>query len=483
MAPPKERKRKFHRRSKNGCYTCKQRHVRCDESVPICTNCLQSGDECVYPSPPANSSECTRIDLVAHLTMASLAPTQPGNRLLDSYVGGSYETLPEASKRLLRHFSKFAVWGEHPVSRELESSVIHKAFENEGYMHMCLMLSACQWAWVKGSMDEVRVPFLYHKSVTYQLARERLSNSDTAHTGETMLAISALALAEGAIGDLDTSSKHLKGFRLAMQQHDIRPSLAQKMFKMAGEGLRASKSAKLVNFPDYRPTFMALLFASIWDISALPPTEAPKYGWWEESDTQAARLWQNHTKDLELDYEISRGFDPNTYMPRILNGDPKSSRTCFIATFFYLFSEVGSGQMDAVLADWLLEQLIDDVTVMDEMPLASSWGGPLWFWCVLFGAAIASSGRATSPREEKQLRKWVEVYNSRIVQISRALGIETWDMARAVLRGFMPNLDHEMDRGLYEIWQGAHESIGNWWGAAPTPSTMPPRMDEVKPVE
>lgn len=35
MAPPKYRVRKFHRRSKNGCTTCKKRHVRCDERRPL----------------------------------------------------------------------------------------------------------------------------------------------------------------------------------------------------------------------------------------------------------------------------------------------------------------------------------------------------------------------------------------------------------------------------------------------------------------
>lgn len=99
-------------------------------------------------------------------------------------------------------------------------------------MHMCLMLSACQWAWVRGSMDEVRVPFLHHKSATYQFAREQLLSWETAQSGDTMLAISALALTEGAIGDLDTSSKHLKGFRLAMQTRRSTPSLPQKMLKM-----------------------------------------------------------------------------------------------------------------------------------------------------------------------------------------------------------------------------------------------------------
>lgn len=58
------------------------------------------------------------------------------------------------------------------------------------------MLSACQWAWVTGSMDEVRGPFLYHKAATYQFAREQLQSPETAQSGDTMLAISALALTE-----------------------------------------------------------------------------------------------------------------------------------------------------------------------------------------------------------------------------------------------------------------------------------------------
>lgn len=63
-------------------------------------------------------------------------------------------------------------------------------------MHMCLMLSACQWAWVTGSMDTVRIPFLYHKASTYQFAREQLCRAETAQNGDTMLAIAALALTE-----------------------------------------------------------------------------------------------------------------------------------------------------------------------------------------------------------------------------------------------------------------------------------------------
>jgi hypothetical protein len=63
-------------------------------------------------------------------------------------------------------------------------------------MHVCLMLAACQWAWVTGSMDGVSIPFLSHKAATYQFARAQLQNAETAQSGDTMLAISALALAE-----------------------------------------------------------------------------------------------------------------------------------------------------------------------------------------------------------------------------------------------------------------------------------------------
>lgn len=360
-------------------------------------------------------------------------------------------------------------------------------------MHMCLMLSACQWAWVTGSMDEVRVPFLYHKAATYQFAREQLQSPDTAQSGDTMLAISALALTEvsnphqssrassltgeqGAIGELDASSRHLRGIQTAIQewnQAEEAPTLPQRLLKMQvislwlvgnalltcpnriGEGLRTGKTGKLVNVPEYQPTFMALLFASIWDITALPPREAPRYGWWEDQDTTAARLWQNHTRDLNLDYEISREFNPDQYVPRILNGDPKSSRTSFIATFFYLCSELGHRYLDVTLIDWLLEQLIDDVNAGEENLRTSTWSQPLWLWCVMFGASIARTGRATNAVEERQLARWRGVYNDKIRLVSRVLGIDSWHSARTVLVEIVGNVDEEIERGLQEMWDEA----------------------------
>ncbi|KAK8090611.1 hypothetical protein PG994_000116 [Apiospora phragmitis] len=43
-------KRRSHHKSRNGCYSCKQKHVKCDEQGPPCTNCILRGAKCIYPT-------------------------------------------------------------------------------------------------------------------------------------------------------------------------------------------------------------------------------------------------------------------------------------------------------------------------------------------------------------------------------------------------------------------------------------------------
>ncbi|KAF2705615.1 hypothetical protein K504DRAFT_387678 [Pleomassaria siparia CBS 279.74] len=38
-----------HRRTRSGCFTCRQRRVKCDESHPICERCRKGNRECIYP--------------------------------------------------------------------------------------------------------------------------------------------------------------------------------------------------------------------------------------------------------------------------------------------------------------------------------------------------------------------------------------------------------------------------------------------------
>ncbi|RQM07974.1 hypothetical protein DH86_00000845, partial [Scytalidium sp. 3C] len=43
--------RKGHKKSRRGCYNCKRRKVKCQETFPECTNCIRNRLECVYPPP------------------------------------------------------------------------------------------------------------------------------------------------------------------------------------------------------------------------------------------------------------------------------------------------------------------------------------------------------------------------------------------------------------------------------------------------
>ncbi|KXL43359.1 hypothetical protein M433DRAFT_75059 [Acidomyces richmondensis BFW] len=45
-----------HRRTRSGCYTCRQRRIKCDETHPICDRCRKGKRECTYPGTASSSS-------------------------------------------------------------------------------------------------------------------------------------------------------------------------------------------------------------------------------------------------------------------------------------------------------------------------------------------------------------------------------------------------------------------------------------------
>lgn len=44
--------RRSHKKSRNGCFSCKTRKIKCDESKPICTQCKLKSVDCQYPTHP-----------------------------------------------------------------------------------------------------------------------------------------------------------------------------------------------------------------------------------------------------------------------------------------------------------------------------------------------------------------------------------------------------------------------------------------------
>ncbi|VBB83871.1 Putative protein of unknown function [Podospora comata] len=60
-----------HRRTRSGCFTCRSRRVKCDETHPICERCRKGKRECLYPepAPPKGSGGSTSKE-------SSTAPSQ-----------------------------------------------------------------------------------------------------------------------------------------------------------------------------------------------------------------------------------------------------------------------------------------------------------------------------------------------------------------------------------------------------------------------
>ena len=48
---------KKHKRTRSGCFTCRARRIKCDESRPVCERCRKGSRDCVYPSPNSGSSK------------------------------------------------------------------------------------------------------------------------------------------------------------------------------------------------------------------------------------------------------------------------------------------------------------------------------------------------------------------------------------------------------------------------------------------
>lgn len=44
-----------HRRTRSGCFTCRNRRVKCDEARPTCERCRKGNRDCVYPEPQTSS--------------------------------------------------------------------------------------------------------------------------------------------------------------------------------------------------------------------------------------------------------------------------------------------------------------------------------------------------------------------------------------------------------------------------------------------
>ena len=110
--------RKGHKKSRNGCYNCKRRKVKCQENLPECYNCKRIGLTCTYPALRN-----------VHLPVPAVAGNLP--TALSSQGHGSFFTMEDM--RFFHHFL-FTAYPPLPIAGA-------KVWRNVG--HLSHRVSTC----------------------------------------------------------------------------------------------------------------------------------------------------------------------------------------------------------------------------------------------------------------------------------------------------------------------------------------------------
>ncbi|KAK4202356.1 hypothetical protein QBC40DRAFT_276613 [Triangularia verruculosa] len=172
------RKRKAHTKSRRGCVNCKLRHIKCDESKPICNNCTTFRVSCTYDRAVKSSEALTlqpwseqvfpladaKKTYLINVSLASLSLNRHVLSMLNDHLRQSD---PQAVKNGLlfkdQHLKYLNQFHERTI---LSLKMNHKL---DLYRRESVRLA-------------IQEPFLFHLVLTVTLMHERIAASPLAPT-------------------------------------------------------------------------------------------------------------------------------------------------------------------------------------------------------------------------------------------------------------------------------------------------------------
>ncbi|KAG7896340.1 hypothetical protein KL905_001796 [Ogataea polymorpha] len=224
-------KRKFHKKSRKGCSTCKKRRVKCDEKRPVCGNCDRMGIQCVYniPAPTVqatqdiltnehilNSSGSLPIQEQKQNTLKppeivqepNLSPnmiTQPPPTQALAY--DTHQTLNMLDLRLMYHYTT-KVWPTITEAGISDSKIWSEeipmlAFKYPFLMHSVLAFSATHLSRTERGLDQC---ITGHRADALGLLREAVLEMSPENTDALVAAALILIMDSLANASLPTST-------------------------------------------------------------------------------------------------------------------------------------------------------------------------------------------------------------------------------------------------------------------------------------
>ncbi|EHK21582.1 uncharacterized protein TRIVIDRAFT_152163 [Trichoderma virens Gv29-8] len=146
--------RSSHRKSRNGCRECKQRHKKCDESSPICRNCSITNRSCSYrhtrPSYRPFGTKSAAKPLPPSLSaVSSLTQCVTQEWRAQSYSLGHLELLHHFESRGIEETSML------PVPKSTRRLMMQCGLTNPYLMDQILALSAAHMSTIHQGQQQV----------------------------------------------------------------------------------------------------------------------------------------------------------------------------------------------------------------------------------------------------------------------------------------------------------------------------------------
>ncbi|KAM5344626.1 hypothetical protein ACJ41O_013161 [Fusarium nematophilum] len=160
--------RQGHRKSRNGCAICKQRHIKCDEKRPRCGNCAISGRVCRYVAPKkaktGSSPYETELTTSGWLQTASTSRESPFPESPDLHAIGQDELFTFEHLNLLYHVQEHMMdW--MMVTEQLKplaASYVTSALKTPYLMNQLLALSAMHLRTIKAESSDSYIQTAAH---------------------------------------------------------------------------------------------------------------------------------------------------------------------------------------------------------------------------------------------------------------------------------------------------------------------------------
>ncbi|KAF4213383.1 hypothetical protein CNMCM5878_000017 [Aspergillus fumigatiaffinis] len=171
--------RKSHTKSRNGCATCKRRHIRCDETFPQCRNCTKHNCRCDYMDVALAREQSNKARKAPDLLMSPEIEMEienwhvtgvPPFPELMHYPRNAWYKLFRSDLRLIHHIIGLSIdlhrrgFGECTIWAQKMPLFLSLALSNDFVMSSILTLSASHLAWITRNQETKQLAY-HHRGI------------------------------------------------------------------------------------------------------------------------------------------------------------------------------------------------------------------------------------------------------------------------------------------------------------------------------